>query len=341
LPSLRLAAALTAAALLALLPTPAHASSAPAAGKAAHGVDISWPNCPPGMGIPERRTQGQPMPPAGSTFAVLGLTNGPGFYANPCLADQVRAVRARHLWTGVYSIVTYPTGEQLARYGGSGGRTERLYRAAQAEARFNLDTMHQAGIAQAPMAWIDVEPVRGWPWSSSTADNNTVISAVIAMYQHVGMRVGIYSYRSGWNEITGGRRITNLPTWVPLSTCSAPSFSGGPIWMTQTSDGHSDLDATCPGITGIPAHRHPLTAYVHTRIGRGASGVSVVALQRRLQLPADGRFSTSTRYRVVAFQRARHLTANGVVTDATWRALGAGSIVPSQPSRMPQLFVST
>jgi peptidoglycan hydrolase-like protein with peptidoglycan-binding domain len=339
--SLRLAAALSTAGLLALLPTTSDANPSPTVGQAAHGVDISWPNCPPGMGIPERRSQGQPMPSASSTFAVLGLTNGPGFYPNPCLANQVRAVKARHLRTGVYSIVTFPTGAQLARYGGSGTPTARLYRAAQAEARFNLDTLHRAGIARAPMIWIDVEPVRGWPWSRSTANNNTVVSAVIAQYRHAGMRVGIYSYRSGWNEITGGRRINDLATWVPLSSCTKASFSGGPIWMTQTSDGHSDFDMTCPGITGIPAHRHPLTAFVNTRLTQGSTGSAVAALQRSLRLPVDGRFSSTTRYRVVAFQRAHHLTSDGVVTNATWRALGAGQTVPATRSRMPELFLST
>ncbi len=77
-------------AALAALSTPAAAPGrTDEVGPRTPGRDIGWPNCPPGLGIPERRTLGKPMPPARVRFVVVGLTNGPAFTPNPCLREQV------------------------------------------------------------------------------------------------------------------------------------------------------------------------------------------------------------------------------------------------------------
>ena len=340
-PRLRSTAILISLALTLLTAPALRASTLPPKGHSVAGADVSWPNCPRGMGMPGRRSPGNPMPPAGSKYVIVGLTNGPGFFPNLCLARQVAWTKARHLWLGAYSVVSYPTTAQLKKYGGQGPLLTRVRRVGVAQARFNLATLRRAGVARVPMIWVDVEPVRSAPWSASHAANNALINGALAGYRAARVRVGIYSYRYGWQEITGGRRLPGIPTWVPLSTCSARSFSGGPVWMTQTTSHDSDLDRTCAALSGTGPHRHPLTRYARTTLRTGARGAAVVALQKRLALKADGAFGPRTKGKVVRFQRARRLPATGVVETRTWRALGAGTMVPGKRSRFPALFAST
>ena len=61
------------------------------------------------MGIPEKRSEGLPLPDSSARFVVIGLTNGPGFVANPCMADQVAWANSRHLLVAAYSVISGPT----------------------------------------------------------------------------------------------------------------------------------------------------------------------------------------------------------------------------------------
>ena len=189
---------------------PAGALGAAAPGATAYGNDISWPQCPKGGG-----GYGLPGPMASASFAVLGLTDGGSFRANPCLARQVASVKTRHLWAGAYAISTYPTSAELTRYGGTGTLTVRLGRVGAAQAGFNLATMARVGL-RSPMVWVDVEPRTKSPWSASADNNNAVIDGVIARYQASGLRAGIYSYDKAWKAITGARVMPGVPTWVPV-----------------------------------------------------------------------------------------------------------------------------
>jgi len=326
---------------------PVNASQAPAPGATAYGNDISWPQCPKDGG-----GNVLPGPMTSASFAVLGLTDGGSFRANPCLAGQVASVKTRHLWAGAYAISTYPTSAELARYGGTGTVTERLRRAGAAQAAFNLATMARVGL-HSPMVWIDVEPRTKSPWSAGTAGNNAVIDGVIAGYEAAGIRAGLYSYNKAWKAITGARVLPVVPTWVPVgrsgeagaeATCAVASYAGGKPWLTQWTDGVRDYDLTCPGVSGQAARGNPLTPYLNVGLASGSRGDAVAALQRSLGAAhADGAFGPTTRARVVAFQRAHHLTANGIVGSAEWRALGAGTGTYTPPVRgfMDALFAST
>ncbi len=131
------------------------------------GADISWPQCPPGMGIPYKESSGQPMPRPDAEYVVIGLTNGPGFHANPCLADQVAYAKEHELLVAAYSVISWPDEAAQEQYGG-------LEEAGHAQAQFNLQSMKAAGL-DSPIIWLDVEQVPHYEWSTSTAANAEVV----------------------------------------------------------------------------------------------------------------------------------------------------------------------
>jgi peptidoglycan hydrolase-like protein with peptidoglycan-binding domain len=79
--------------------------------------------------------------------------------------------------------------------------------------------------------------------------------------------------------------------------------------------------APAPAPAAAPAPSLPAQAgYPALRVG--SRGAVVKALQQRLGVPATGKFRSMTRSAVKKLQRAHGLRANGVVTRATWAALG-------------------
>lgn len=73
----------------------------------------------------------------------------------------------------------------------------------------------------------------------------------------------------------------------------------------------------------------PLTAYVNTTIQRGSKGDAVKALQKALGLAVDGSFGPATETKVIAFQKSKGLTPNGIVAKSTWEALIAATSSPT------------
>jgi hypothetical protein len=230
-----------------------------AAGGGVVGHDVSWPNCPVGSGIPARRTLGLPLPPASSRFVVVGLTNGPAFYANPCLGEQVAHARRHHQWTSAYAVVTYPTPDQLRVYGGTGPQTRgdlaaRLWNTGWAQARLNLTNMRVAGLVS-PILWLDVEPVRPpAPWSDDVVANRIVLEGSMAAYRQAGLRLGVYSTPYLWRTVVGDAEY-GLPEWraagptsrqQALRQCSGDPIQGGEAVLAQWV-AEIDTNVLCPG----------------------------------------------------------------------------------------------
>ncbi|MCW2756586.1 MAG: hypothetical protein JWO46_332 [Nocardioidaceae bacterium] len=224
------------------------------------GADISWPQCPPGTGIPEKQGKGLPMPLDSAKFVVLGLTNGPGFTPNPCLADQVAFVKQRKLLAAAYSVVSYPSAAALRQYGGigpydAGTPVGRLSNAGYQQAVFNVATMRRVGLGS-PVVWIDVEPVPLFDWPSDKAANAAVVQGAARGYQDAGLAIGAYSTTSLWERVVGDLRL-GIPEWRAAGNTSREEalrrcgperrFQGGLPVLTQWVDGSRDRNVTCPG----------------------------------------------------------------------------------------------
>ncbi len=224
------------------------------------GGDISWPQCPKGMGIPQKQGQGSPMPIDAARYVILGLTNGPGFYPNPCLAAQVAWVKSRNLMAAAYSVISTPRDGDLATYGGKGpfdGSTKlgAHSNVGYQQAVFNLATMKRARL-QSPIVWLDVEPVPEFDWPSDTAANAAVVRGAARGYTDAGYRIGAYSTQALWEHVVGDLRL-GIPEWraagqtsraEALRRCGVDRmFQGGDSVLGQWVEAGRDMNVTCPG----------------------------------------------------------------------------------------------
>jgi hypothetical protein len=114
--------------------------------------------------------------------------------------------------------------------------------------------------------WLDVEILNSWQTldnghtrAAQQRDTATIAGAVNALWEIGVDRVGIYSTAYQWKQITGGSSVTHdwfraNPVWLAgfnnhdhaRRGCASPSFTGGPVAMTQylARDG-LDADVVC------------------------------------------------------------------------------------------------
>ncbi|MDR6210516.1 hypothetical protein QE364_002227 [Nocardioides zeae] len=225
------------------------------------GGDVSWPQCPRGMGIPEKRTLGMPMPLDAAEYVVVGLTNGPGFHANPCLADQLAWVADRHLLGAAYAVASFPDDATVAAHGAAGpwaggAELDRLRNTGYAQGRFNVASLRDTGFTT-PVVWIDVEPVPDFAWSDDPVANAAVVEGVARAYTDAGYAIGVYSTPYLWEQVVGDLAL-GIPEWraaghtsrdEALERCGADwSIQGGPAVLGQWVEADRDQNVTCPGV---------------------------------------------------------------------------------------------
>jgi peptidoglycan hydrolase-like protein with peptidoglycan-binding domain len=107
-------------------------------------------------------------------------------------------------------------------------------------------------------------------------------------------------------------------TTIPAAAASAAPAATATAARATVTETALAATATAPALRPWPVLKQGANS--------GWPKVTVRSLQYLLaahgaKLTADGVFGPQTRVAVVAFQRARHVTANGVVGAATWRAL--------------------
>jgi hypothetical protein len=235
-----------------------------------YGHDISWPQCPASVGGYDL-----PMPPTSTAFVIVGLTRGLPWTENPCLASQVAWISTHAKPAHAYTMAAFPTAAQIAQYGDDGPWSAttsagRLSNAGYAQARFAVATLRRVGFAP-PVVWIDVEPRPAQPWPAATASqqrgNRYVIEGLMRGLQEAGNAYGLYSYAAGWQSITGSWLLPGVPAWATagrldypseaLDQCSAPSFSGGRVYLAQWYDSTRDYDLTCDPYAFTPLAMPP------------------------------------------------------------------------------------
>ena len=222
------------------------------------GHDVSWPQCPAAVG-----GYGLPMPPADSQFVIVGLTKGLPFTENPCLADQIGWSRANRTPAHAYTIPAFPTPDQLETYKAAGpwpgaDRADQLTNVGYAQAQYALASLARVGFAPA-MVWIDVEPRPAQPWPTASLlqqlENRLIVEGLMRGLGDAGVSYGLYSYASAWQSITGSWQLPGVPVWATAGRldypteandrCTQPSFSGGPVVLSQWYDDTRDSDMTC------------------------------------------------------------------------------------------------
>jgi FG-GAP-like repeat len=244
--------------LLALLLGASPVTAPPAAAATLFGHDISWPQCPASVG-----GFGLPLPPTTTQFVIIGLTRGLPFTENPCLQSQVDWHEAHNKPAHGYIVTAFPTSAQLTAHRAAGPwssstRAGQLSNVGYAQARFALNSLARVSFAP-PMVWIDVEPRPAQPWPTATAvqqrENRLVIEGLMRGLRDAGVPYGLYSFTSGWQSITGSWRLPGVPVWATaghldypneaVDRCTQPSFSGGPVHLSQWTDDVYDYDLTC------------------------------------------------------------------------------------------------
>ncbi len=203
-------------------------SPVPAATVEPVGYDVSHPQC------------GRTLPADGG-FAIVGVTGGRPLTVNRCANTQLRWASGKQ-GHAVYLNTGYPGVGDPVAYG----------RAVVDDAVARERALSRGGTS---VWWLDVETEN--TWAGTWQQNATVLDAMAARLQQLGLRVGIYSTPEMWAEIAG-TWSPGLPVWYAIgpgnaaeaaSACSSELAGSQPAmvqWVQDTPHGWLDHNLVCP-----------------------------------------------------------------------------------------------
>jgi hypothetical protein len=250
------------------------------------GYDISYPQCNSSF-------------PSAPAFAIVGVTGGKPFSANPCLGTGDGPSQLQ--WAGMNAQLyanTADPGPTLSTHWPNGQTSPQQCNTASnpgsdtAECAYDYgwnagsDSYQDAvnayvslgwaspGSTRTPVAnawWLDVESANSW--SSNTTFNVNELQGEADYLKSVGASsVGFYATASDWHTITGGTTsFAAYKSWIPgagslsqaQANCSGGGITGGGVALAQYPSGGFDADYQCaaPGLsTSFPSGPQTLTA---------------------------------------------------------------------------------
>ncbi len=244
------------------------AFATPAFAKAPHRTatpatyDVSYPQC--GQSLPGTATGG-----------IVGVNDGIVLSANPCFATEWSwASKATTYAPAIYANTGNP-GPTYSSHWPTGATTPRAcdgtagvdcsydygWRAAMDSF---ADASKVVASAGAVTWWLDVETGNSWQTlesgygqtAASRADDLAALQGEVDGLTDSGVTtVGFYSTSYQWTQVTGssGSAFSTAPAWVAgassltsaQSNCTASSFTGGKILLTQYASNGYDADYHC------------------------------------------------------------------------------------------------
>jgi hypothetical protein len=228
-------------------------------------------------------------------FAIIGLTGGRPYTANPCFLDEYRWAQRYEQNPAVYVNIDYPKVDRPEGDTGPYGQCapgDEWCRAYNYGYGITNDVVSRAAAFRISpsMWWLDVETQNFW--SGDPTYNAQVIRGVIDNFKERGLPAGIYGTAYQW-RIIAGNAAYGLPIWAAgaqgweeaASRCGDPrfAFAGGKVVLVQYYDYGFDTNFLCPA-NGLPSGGTPAAG---TGTGQASGGTSPAspAMKRRSVIP--------------------------------------------------------